>query len=79
MYDNYSCEPRRRMRRSSSTNNAVSLFSGLGELFSLCAVGSGAGPRTDDLLDAGFALPAAAEAAADASTDGANTSYADAL
>lgn len=73
------------MRRSSSTNNADSLFSGLGE-FSLNVVGSGGGTRNDDLLDAGFTLApppplplAAAAEAADAKTDGANTSYADAL
>lgn len=64
----YNCEPRLRIRRSSSTNNEASFFSGLGE-FSIYVLGSGAA-RNDERLDDGFALIPAAEL----STDGANTS-----
>lgn len=73
-WNTYNCEPRLRIRRSSSTNNAESFFSGLGE-FSLYIFGSWAVARNDDRRDAGFALMPAAEL----NTDGANTSYADAL
>lgn len=65
----YSCDPRLRIRRSSSTNSAESLFSGLGE-FSLYIFCSCVVPRNDDRLDDGFALIPAAEF----NTDGANTS-----
>lgn len=79
----YNCEPRRRIRRSSSAKSAVSIFSGLGELSLYAVVSDGAGTRNDDRLEGlppivGFA-DAAAEAAADANIDGAKTSYAEAL
>lgn len=78
----YSCDPLRRIRRSSSTKSVVSLFSGLGVL-SLYAFVSGCdGTRNDErleLLPPTLPALAAADAAADANTDGANTSYAEAL
>lgn len=83
MRDAYNCEPRRRIRRSSSTKSAASIFSGLGVVLSLYAVDSVApGARNDERLEGlppPGGLDAAAEAAADASIDGANTSYAEAL
>lgn len=78
----YNCEPRRRIRRSSSTKSAASIFSGLGEPSLYAVESAGVGTRNDERLEglppppppppAGFA--AAAEAAADANIDGAKTS-----
>lgn len=81
----YNCDPRRRIRRSSSTKSAASIFSGLGEPSLYAVVSAGVGTRNDERLD-GLPPPptpgefdAAAAAAADANIDGAKTSYAEAL
>ena len=65
----YNCEPRLRIRRSSSMHSAESFFSGLGDV-SLYMFGSCAVARNDDRRDDGLALMPAAEF----NTDGANTS-----